>query len=304
VRKAVMMGQDIVVMMRASGWRDLLWYYTLAIPVIAGMLPVGLLVMLFNVPLGATVAISPLALTLVFLIARFRRVSTAVPRWLARWIVIWPYSFGIVKGLLAGNPRNAIRGRRRAGTSPAETTPNAGATGPEGRSHGRPLTPGRPLIICLTCSHGGHLAEMLRLAGAFEGHKTFYFCYDADTTRRLPNAYRVPNMARNPVEFAKNISRVYRLFRRERPDLVVSTGAEIAIPVVLVAKLARVATLHVECGAQVTIPSFTGRVLYHLVDRFYVQWPELLAAYGPRARYVGSLIDETRPFRAGGQDGI
>jgi len=135
---------------------------------------------------------------------------------------------------------------------------------------------------------------MLALAPAFEGHRTFFFCYDADTTRRLPDAYRVPNMARNPVEFLKNLWRVFRIFRRERPDLVVSTGAEVAIPVVLIAKLFRIPSLYVECGAQVTTPSMTGRLLYRIVDQFYVQWPELLDAYGPRAGYEGSLIDEDR----------
>jgi UDP-N-acetylglucosamine:LPS N-acetylglucosamine transferase len=145
--------------------------------------------------------------------------------------------------------------------------------------------------ICCTCSHGGHLNEMLQLQEAFTGHEVFYFCYDADTTRRLEKAYLVPNMAKNPIEFLKNLVRVFRIFRKERPDLIVSTGAEIAIPVVLVGKVFRARVLYLECGAQVVRPSVTGRVLYWLADEFYVQWPELLKAYGPRARYSGSLID-------------
>lgn len=136
---------------------------------------------------------------------------------------------------------------------------------------------------------------MLQLEDAFADHETFYFCYDADTTRQLPNAYRVPNMARSPIEFVKNLWRVFGIFRKEKPDLVVSTGAEIAIPVVLVAKMFRVPALYIECGAQVTTPSVTGRVMYWLAERFYVQWPELLEVYGPRARFDGSLIDEDRP---------
>lgn len=153
----------------------------------------------------------------------------------------------------------------------------------------------RRIKICLACSHGGHLTEMLELSDAFDGHDTFYFCYDADTTRVLPRAYRVPNMARNPIEFLKNLGRVFRIFRKERPDLVVSTGAEIAIPVVCIAKLFGVPTIYIECGAQVTEPSVTGRLMYWLADSFYVQWPELLQAYGPRARFEGSLVDEWRP---------
>lgn len=150
--------------------------------------------------------------------------------------------------------------------------------------------------ICLTCSHGGHLTEMLQLMEAFEGQDTFFFCYDAETTRRLPSAYLVPNMVRNPIELVKNLFRVRRIFRKERPDLVVSTGAEIAIPVVLVAKLFGIPTVYVECGAQATETSLTGRLMYWLADRFYVQWPELLQKYGPRATMRGSLIDEDEPF--------
>ena len=146
--------------------------------------------------------------------------------------------------------------------------------------------------ICLTCSHGGHLNEMQQLLEAFEGQDYFYFCYDAETTRSLDKAYLVPNMAKNPVEFLKNLFRVYRIFKKERPQLIVSTGAEIAIPVVLVGKVFACKAVYIECGAQVNTPSTTGRVMYHLADALYVQWPELLAAYGPRAQYVGSLIDE------------
>lgn len=151
------------------------------------------------------------------------------------------------------------------------------------------------LSICLVCSHGGHLSEMLQLADAYAGHEVFYFCYDAETTRRLPDVTLVPNRPYSPIEFLRNMARARALFRTKRPNLVLSTGAEIAIPVLLVAKLKRVPSVYVECGAQFVTPSLTGRIAYWLCDRFYVQWPELLNAYGPRAKYVGSLIDETLP---------
>lgn len=152
------------------------------------------------------------------------------------------------------------------------------------------------LTIALVCSHGGHLTEMLQLMPAFEGHNTFFFCYDGETTRHLPNAHRVPNMARNPIEMAKNLYRLGQLFAAEKPDLVVSTGAEIAIPAILMGKLYGAKSLYIECGAQVTRPSFTGRIMYYLADQFFIQWPELMAAYGPRARLRGSFIDSVAPF--------
>lgn len=160
----------------------------------------------------------------------------------------------------------------------------------------QPAAP-NPLTICLACSHGGHLTEMLQLQEAFEGHETFYFCYDAETTRALPDAYRVPNMASNPIEFVKNVFRLLGLFWKRHPHLVVSTGAEIALPVLLVAKLFRVPMVYIECGAQVAHKSFTGRIMYWLADEFYVQWKELVAIYGPRAKFRGSFIDEDTPVQ-------
>lgn len=148
--------------------------------------------------------------------------------------------------------------------------------------------------VALVCSHGGHLTEMLELAEAFDGMDTFYFTYDGETTRELPGAYTVPNRPGYPLQFVLNLWRVFRIFRRERPTCVVSTGAEIAVPAFLVARLLRIPALYIECGCQVTEPSLTGRLLSRLSTRFFVQWPELVDAYGGRAEYAGSLIDEAR----------
>lgn len=149
--------------------------------------------------------------------------------------------------------------------------------------------------IALVCSHGGHLTEMLELSEAFAGMDTFFFTYAGETTRELPQAYVVPNRPGRPTQFALNLFRVARIFRRERPDFVVSTGAEIAIPAFLVARLFRIPTLYIECGCQVTQPSLTGRFLSRIATRFFVQWPELLEPYAGRAECAGSLIDEARP---------
>ncbi|MCC6795392.1 MAG: hypothetical protein IT366_09760, partial [Candidatus Hydrogenedentes bacterium] len=109
MRKAQMMGKDITVMMRACGYRGGMWWYTLAIPMLAGMVPVGILVALVNVAAGMVIAIFPLVITLMFLVVRFRSMSMALPRWVARWVVIWPYALGIVKGLFAAIPKTARR---------------------------------------------------------------------------------------------------------------------------------------------------------------------------------------------------
>lgn len=108
-RKAIMMGKDIVVMLRAAGWYGGLWWYTLVIPVMALWLLVGICVTFFVPVVGGAIALAPLLASLLYLVVSFRSVTKAVPRWVARWILIWPYAYGICKGLITPIPRGARR---------------------------------------------------------------------------------------------------------------------------------------------------------------------------------------------------
>ncbi len=107
MRKSVRMGEGIVMMMRAAGWRNGLWWYTLAIPVLALMLVFGACLALGWPWPGLTIMAVPLAATLAYLAFSFGSLAKALPRWFARWILIWPYAYGIVKGLVKPRARVA-----------------------------------------------------------------------------------------------------------------------------------------------------------------------------------------------------
>ncbi|GMV99494.1 MAG: hypothetical protein AMXMBFR84_06330 [Candidatus Hydrogenedentota bacterium] len=106
-RKAVMMGKDIVVMLRAAGWYEGLWWYTLVIPILAATFLSGIALAFLNPLIGLATAALPLIATFAYLTVQFNSISKAAPRWIARWIIIWPYSWGILKGLLTPIPGNA-----------------------------------------------------------------------------------------------------------------------------------------------------------------------------------------------------
>lgn len=108
-KKAVMMGRDIVVMLRAAGWYESLWWYTLAIPVMAAVFVAGVVLAFFAPTWGILMAASPLAASYLFLAIRFRNPWKALPRWAARWVLIWPYSWGILTGLATPIPAGARR---------------------------------------------------------------------------------------------------------------------------------------------------------------------------------------------------
>lgn len=108
-RKSVMMGRDIVVMLRAAGWFGSLWWYTMLIPVLPLLAIVGLVMLVFIPALGLALLAALGLSTYIYLAIRFRNPVAAFPRWIARWVLVWPYSWGILQGLTRPIPETARR---------------------------------------------------------------------------------------------------------------------------------------------------------------------------------------------------
>ena len=95
----------------------------------------------------------------------------------------------------------------------------------------------------------------------------------------------------NPVVLLVDLIKILFILIAERPAVLISTGAEIAIPFFYLAKcLFGSKLIYIESCAQVSNPSLTGRIVYPITDLFLVQWPQLLHKYGGKARYAGNLI--------------
>jgi UDP-N-acetylglucosamine:LPS N-acetylglucosamine transferase len=88
-----------------------------------------------------------------------------------------------------------------------------------------------------------------------------------------------------------NLFQFIRIFWKEKPSILFSTGAEIAVPAFYVGKIFfRTRLIFLETLTRVKDLSYAGKVLYPIVDLFLVQWPELLKKAGPKAVYGGRLI--------------
>lgn len=145
--------------------------------------------------------------------------------------------------------------------------------------------------IGLICSAGGHYTEMLQLWEAFEGHPIFLVTYKEKQTSDRKNTYYMKNIVRNPFAFIEGLIKIFFILLKERPDILFSTGSEIAVPAFYFGKFFfRTKLIYVECSAQVYQPSLTGRWIYPITDLFLVQWQPLLKQYGAKAQYVGGLI--------------
>lgn len=148
--------------------------------------------------------------------------------------------------------------------------------------------------VMLVCNKGGHYSELMCLKPCWEGIAEPWMVTDKrDACLDFGNKYlefEAFNYSRKKFRaFVGNCKYALSLCRKIRPDYVVSTGAGIAVPVMLAAKLFGAKLVFIESRARVYSKSKAGRILYPFCDTFIVQWPELLNVYGGKAEYFGTF---------------
>lgn len=146
----------------------------------------------------------------------------------------------------------------------------------------------RRLRVCIVSSVGGHLREVLQLEEVLEDHDVFFILNDETSVPLAGRVYRIAHAERD-LRVLWNLVEVLPILLRERPDVVLSTGAGPAVPVALWARLMGAVIIFVETFGAVERPTLTGRIMYHLADHFFYQWEDLRPYY-PRGIHVGSIF--------------
>jgi UDP-N-acetylglucosamine:LPS N-acetylglucosamine transferase len=152
---------------------------------------------------------------------------------------------------------------------------------------------GTPPKVLLVCSPGGHLQQMLALEPAWDGCDRTWVCLRAADSEHLLAGDRVVwghgPTNRSAANLLRNAVLAWRTLRRTDPDAVLSTGAGLAVPFLVLARLTGRRAVYVESFTRSRDISLSGRMLYPFAHEFFVQWPE--AKGGRRkARYVGSIL--------------
>ncbi|MHA2404461.1 MAG: PssD/Cps14F family polysaccharide biosynthesis glycosyltransferase [Candidatus Kariarchaeaceae archaeon] len=147
--------------------------------------------------------------------------------------------------------------------------------------------------IALVCTHGGHLTETIQLLDAFEGHEVFFATHHSerdDDIQSIAPAYFSSSIGERPVQFIYTIFWALNILLHEKPDVIMSMGAEIALPFFFWSGFFSIKTIFIESWCRVESRSRTGRIAYWLADEFWVQWESLLPIYGSKAQYKGQII--------------
>ena len=148
--------------------------------------------------------------------------------------------------------------------------------------------------VCFTASSGGHLEQLLCLKPLMDEYdsfivteKTSYKSKDVGIrTYYLKQVNRKEKLF--PVYMLINLVMSAKIFAKENPDVIISTGVLATVPLCLIGKMFGKKLIYIESYAKMKDATVTGKLIYRFADEFYVQWESMLNVF-PKAKCVGGI---------------
>jgi UDP-N-acetylglucosamine:LPS N-acetylglucosamine transferase len=147
--------------------------------------------------------------------------------------------------------------------------------------------------ICLVASAGGHLTQLLRTAKSWQGYDVCFVttnrAVEAELVKYGP-VYIVNECNRNqPLKLVRAVLKCAGLIRRQRPDVVISSGAAPGLLMCALGKMTGAKVVWLDSITNVERLSLSGRLVRPFADLILTQWPEL-AAKDTRLKYAGCVV--------------
>lgn len=153
----------------------------------------------------------------------------------------------------------------------------------------------------LVCGSGGHSAQGLILYSQLKDRLDCEFLLEKNdplTGKKIKDAKVYKAMAvrgkKEPwiVSYGRLLICFFQcipIFFRAKPDVIISTGPGLAIPISIIGKFFGIKIIFIESWSRVTSKSYAGKALYLFADKFFVQWPDQKEKNYPKATFAGRL---------------
>lgn len=147
-----------------------------------------------------------------------------------------------------------------------------------------------PKRILAVASSGGHWQQLMRLAPALAQHEvTFATTRQSELNDQALPGDILPEASRsNPLGFLRLAWSAAKIVTRQRPELVITTGAAPGLVVLCAARLVGAQTIWIDSVANVERVSMSGNIAGLLADRWLTQWAHLARREGPE--YLGAVL--------------
>jgi UDP-N-acetylglucosamine:LPS N-acetylglucosamine transferase len=160
--------------------------------------------------------------------------------------------------------------------------------------------------ILIVCGSGGHSVQALILHKQLGKSYNYEFMIDSKDkitqkkTKKFKTYKSMEIRGKNENIFLTifrvlicSIQSIIILFR-SWPDIIISTGPGVAIPITFLGKILGKKIIFIESWSRVRTKSHAGKIIYRYADLFFVQWPEMKKIY-PNSIYAGRF--DARDFK-------
>lgn len=152
------------------------------------------------------------------------------------------------------------------------------------------MKPSRRIRILAVASSGGHWVQLRRVTPAFDDHEVVYLTTDPGHRAEVAPArlHTVADANRSDkLALLRCVAKILCVLVRERPDVVISTGAAPGYLALRCARLLGARTVWVDSMANAEELSMSGRMASGTADLCLTQWPHLAAG---QVKYMGSVL--------------
>ena len=147
--------------------------------------------------------------------------------------------------------------------------------------------------VLLVTNQGGHLTQLVALRPWWAQHtRRWVASPTTDATSKLADedvTWAYHPTTRNVLNLGRNAQLAARVLREFRPDVVVTTGAGVAVPFFWLARTVGAKTVFIEVVDRIDSKTMSGRLCHPVTDLFLTQWEEQQMLW-PGSELVGRLL--------------
>lgn len=146
--------------------------------------------------------------------------------------------------------------------------------------------------ILAVASNGGHWIQLIRITKPME--KDFTLCYVGTHRNQAFSVggnvfYKISDFSRTDChKLVFVFFQALRILMKEKPDVVISTGAAPGGMLILAGVLLRKKTIWIDSFANVSRLSLSGRIVSFFASKIYTQWRELATG---KVKFAGNVLD-------------
>lgn len=151
----------------------------------------------------------------------------------------------------------------------------------------------KEMKIALVGSSGGHLTHLYMLEPFWKDKDRFWVTFDKIDANSILKDEKVYHCYfptnRNLWNLIRNTFLAIKVLWKEKPDIIISSGAAVAVPFFYLGKLRGAKTVYIEVFDRIDKSTLTGRLVYPVTDKFIVQWDEMKNVY-KKSINLGSIF--------------